>query len=175
MVEVPNETYQVHSCGERGFDKLMLARFDGDGSGQPAQLGVQIEWERSKEKLAGFLLSPFGFFSLRPPFRSTLCYSVRTYDMSATGRFSFMGAETSGIESVAFVGRYFMRSLLWVKRGWIAPKKASPKVRTKKENALITVSKNEAQQPCMLPNFSHRKCFVYTTNMTKGAVTNRSY
>lgn len=174
MVEVPNETYQVHSCGERGFDKLILARFDEDCSGQPAQLGVQIEWGRSKEKLAGFLLSPFGLFSLPPPFRSTLCYSVRTYDMSATGRFSFR-AETSGIESVAFVGRYFMRSLLWTKRAWIAPKKASPKVRTKKENALITVSKNEAQQPCMLPNFSHRKCFVYTTNMTKSAVTNRSY
>ena len=36
MVEVPNETYQdyqVHSCGERGFDKLILARFDRDGSG----------------------------------------------------------------------------------------------------------------------------------------------
>ena len=68
-----------------------------------------------------------------------------------------------------------MRSLLWAKRGRIAPKKASPKVRTNKANALITVSKNEAQQPRMLPNFSHRKCFVYTTNMTKGAVTNRSY
>ena len=33
MVEVPNETYQVHSSGERGFDKLILAGFDGDGSG----------------------------------------------------------------------------------------------------------------------------------------------
>ena len=174
MVEVPNETYQVHLCGERGFDKLILARFDGDCSGQPAQLGVQIEWGRSKEKSAGFLLSPFGFFSLRPPFRSTLCYSVRTYDMSATGRFTYR-AETSGIEAVAFVGRYFMRSLLWTKIAWIAPKKASLKVRTKKENALITVSKNEAQQPCILPNFSHRKCFVYTTNMTKGAVANLSY
>lgn len=174
MVEVANETYQVHSCGENGFDKLILARFDEDCSGQPAQLGVQIEWERSKEKLAGFLLSPFGLFSLPPPFRSSLCYSVRTYDMSGTGRFTYR-AETPGIESVAFVGRYFMRSLLWTKRAWIAPKKASPKVRTKKENALITVSKNEAQQPCMLPNFSHRKCFVYTTNMTKSAVTNRSY
>lgn len=174
MVEVPNETYQVHLCGERGFDKLILARFDGDGSGQPAQLGVQIEWGRSKEKLAGFLLSPFGFFSLPSPFRSTLCYSVRTDDMSATGRFTFR-AETSGIESFAFVGRYFMRSLSWTKRAWIASKKASLKVRTKKENALITMSKNEAQEPCMLPNFSHRKCFVYTTNMTKGAVTNRSY
>ena len=33
MVEVPNETYQVHLCGERGLDKLILARFDGDCSG----------------------------------------------------------------------------------------------------------------------------------------------
>ena len=33
MVEVANETYQVHSCGENGFDKLILARFDEDCSG----------------------------------------------------------------------------------------------------------------------------------------------
>lgn len=62
--------------------------------------------------------------------------------MSATGRFTFR-AETSGIESFAFVGRYFMRSLLWTKRAWIASKKASLKVRTKKENALITMSKTK--------------------------------
>ena len=61
------------------------------------------------------------------------------------------------------------------KKSLESTKKASSKVRTKKENAVITVSKNEAQQPSMLPNFRHRKCFVYTTNISKGAVTNRNY